>query len=283
MRFAPSKRLRPEYRLSTGPTRIPNRPPSRCADYSRRTSRQSSRCDCPAHFSAASTGSPLAIDAFTSFARRIEIRSLAVERLRPWQANGAMAGNHAHGWDARERGEIDEPALQGTVDDRQVLHETRDRLQTASGWPYRGRSGRNPCAPAARPASRESFRRDRAPCDRRRSRLAGTSLHLVDELVANDPAKRLEIEFAAHRQGSRQIVVPDEGRPEPVEGRVAEHMIRVLMRIDDIEDGLVGVRADGGEQALRRSGRCRRCRSRPRPCRRSRSRYWRCRPNSLRS
>ena len=44
--------------------------------------------------------------------------------------------------------------------------------------------------------------------------------------------------------------MPDEGRPEPVEGRVAEHMIRVLMRIDDIEDGLVGVRADGGEQAL---------------------------------
>ena len=74
--------------------------------------------------------------------------------------------------------------------------------------------------------------------------------HLVDELVANDPAKRLEIEFAAHRQGSRQIAVADKGRAKPVEGRVAEDVIRMLMRVDDIEDRLLGAGADGGEQPL---------------------------------
>ncbi len=74
------------------------------------------------------------------------------------------------------------------------------------------------------------------------------SLHLVDELVANDPAKRLEVEWAAHRQGSRQIVVADEGRPDPVESGVAEDVIGMLMGIDDIEDGFIRVGADGGEQ-----------------------------------
>ena len=76
------------------------------------------------------------------------------------------------------------------------------------------------------------------------------SLHLADELVANDPAKRLEIEFAAHRQGSRQIVVADKGRPDPVESGVAEDVIRMLMGVDDIEDGLIRLGADGGEQPL---------------------------------
>jgi hypothetical protein len=74
--------------------------------------------------------------------------------------------------------------------------------------------------------------------------------HLVDEFVANNPAKRLEIEFAAHRQGSRKITVADKGRAEPIERRVAEHVIRMHMRIDDIEDRLVGAGADGGKQPL---------------------------------
>ena len=76
------------------------------------------------------------------------------------------------------------------------------------------------------------------------------SLHLVDKLVANDPAKRLEIEFAAHRQGSRQIVMAHERRADPVESRVAEDVIRMLVGIDDIEDRLIGARADGGQQPL---------------------------------
>ena len=61
---------------------------------------------------------------------------------------------------------------------------------------------------------------------------------LVDELVANDPAIRLEIECAAHRQGSRQVAVADIRRPEPVEGRIAEDVIGMLMGIDDVEDRL---------------------------------------------
>jgi hypothetical protein len=74
--------------------------------------------------------------------------------------------------------------------------------------------------------------------------------HLVDELVADDPAKRLEIEFAPHRQGSRQIVVADEGRPESIKCSVAEDVIRMLVRIDDIQDRLIRAGADGGQQPL---------------------------------
>ncbi len=74
--------------------------------------------------------------------------------------------------------------------------------------------------------------------------------HLVDELVADDPAKRLEVEFAAHRQGSRQIVVADKGRANSIKGGVAKDVIRMLVGIDDIEDGFVSASADGGEQPL---------------------------------
>ena len=81
-------------------------------------------------------------------------------------------------------------------------------------------------------------------------KVGGMSSHLVDELVANDPAKRLEIELAAHRQGSRKIAVADKCRPEPVKSGVAEDVIRMHMRIDDIEDRLVGVGADSGKQPL---------------------------------
>ncbi len=76
------------------------------------------------------------------------------------------------------------------------------------------------------------------------------SSHLIDELVADDPPKRLEIECAARRQGSRQIVVAGEGRADSIKGGVAKDVIRVLMRVDDIEDGFVGASADGGEQPL---------------------------------
>jgi hypothetical protein len=74
--------------------------------------------------------------------------------------------------------------------------------------------------------------------------------HLVDELVANDPAKRLEIEFAAHRQCPRQIVMADEGRAKSIERRVTEDVIRMLVRIDDIQDRLIGAGADSGQQPL---------------------------------
>ena len=73
---------------------------------------------------------------------------------------------------------------------------------------------------------------------------------LVDKLVADDPAVRLEIECAAHRQGSRQVAVADERRPEPVEGRIAEDVIGMLMGIDHIEDGLRRARTNGSEQSL---------------------------------
>src|SRR5580700_11854352 len=53
--------------------------------------------------------------------------------------------------------------------------------------------------------------------------------HLVDKLVANDPAKRLEVEFAAHRQGSRQIVMADKGRSDTIKGGIAKNVIGVLM------------------------------------------------------
>ena len=74
--------------------------------------------------------------------------------------------------------------------------------------------------------------------------------HLVDELVANDPPKRLQVEFAAHRQRSWQIVVADKSRAKPIKGGVAKDVIGMLMRIDDIEDGLARASADGGEQPL---------------------------------
>ncbi len=42
----------------------------------------------------------------------------------------------------------------------------------------------------------------------------------------------------------------DEGRSEPLEGRVAENVIRVLVGVDDIEDRLLRAGADGGEESL---------------------------------
>ena len=45
-------------------------------------------------------------------------------------------------------------------------------------------------------------------------------------------------------------MVADKGRSDPVESGVAEDVIRMLMGIDDIEDGLIRLGADGGEQPL---------------------------------
>ena len=158
-----------------------------------------------------------------------------------------MAGNDPHGGNLRQRGEVDsqpfnEPSMIGRC-------FTKTRSPANSVFVTSIEDGEVAIRMRRRPGLQ--FQRPSAEIERHAigdDQSWRNELHLVDELVADDPAKRLEVEFAAHRQGSRQIVVADKGRADPLESRISEHMIRMLVRIDDIEDGLIRARADGGEQ-----------------------------------
>src|SRR6185437_10132348 len=64
--------------------------------------------------------------------------------------------------------------------------------------------------------------------------------------VAEDRAELLEIERAAGGERARQVLVADEDGAEAC--RIAENVIGMFMRVDDIENRLVGEVADGGEE-----------------------------------
>ncbi len=64
--------------------------------------------------------------------------------------------------------------------------------------------------------------------------------YLVDQLVAHGTSKCIEIELSARGQGAWQVRVADKGRFVLHESAVAEKMIGVAMRIDDVPDRLVG-------------------------------------------
>ncbi len=60
------------------------------------------------------------------------------------------------------------------------------------------------------------------------------NLHFVDEAIAEHGAKCLEIVVAPRRQRAGQVLVADKNGSVLREGRVAEHMIRMDMGIDDV-------------------------------------------------
>src|SRR5258705_6475582 len=64
--------------------------------------------------------------------------------------------------------------------------------------------------------------------------------NLVDQLIAHGAAKCIEIELSARGQRAWQVRVADKGRSVLRESAVAEKMIGVAVRIDDIPDRLVG-------------------------------------------
>ena len=75
--------------------------------------------------------------------------------------------------------------------------------------------------------------------------------HLGHEIIAHRAAKRVEIKPAARGQRLRQVPMADEDRGGRLvlEGRVAEHVVGMHMRVDDVANGLGRTSADGGHKA----------------------------------
>jgi hypothetical protein len=90
----------------------------------------------------------------------------------------------------------------------------------------------------------------------------GHDAHFVDQLVAHRPSKSIEIELPARRQRPGQVLVTDEHGAVAQEGRVAEDMIGMAVRVDDMPDGL-SVRARMAASSRPPHARCLRYRSPP--------------------
>src|SRR5205823_5698553 len=71
---------------------------------------------------------------------------------------------------------------------------------------------------------------------------------LVDQLIAHGTAKCVEIESSACGQRTWQVRVTDKGRALPHESAVAEEMIGMAVRIDDVADRLAGPGTNGCHQ-----------------------------------
>src|SRR4051794_37704763 len=93
-------------------------------------------------------------------------------------------------------------------------------------------------------ASRAESQIERAADEQRRWHDAD----LIDQLVAHGPAKCIEIELSARSQRTRQVRVTDKGRSVLHESAIAEHVIGMAMRVDDVADRLAGPGANGCHQ-----------------------------------
>src|SRR6478735_3856055 len=72
--------------------------------------------------------------------------------------------------------------------------------------------------------------------------------YLVDQLVAHGSAKCIEIELSARGECAWQVRVADKGRAILHESAIAEHVVGMAMRIDDVADRLSGPGANGCQQ-----------------------------------
>src|SRR6185437_9351278 len=109
-----------------------------------------------------------------------------------------------------------EPALERAVDDRQMLNENEVAGEQRPG----GLIERGQIAVGMRRRPGLQFKRPSAQVERHAvgdSEGGGNDLDLIDQLVADDPAKRLEIELAAHGERPGKIAVADKGRPQALE------------------------------------------------------------------
>src|SRR4051794_20731131 len=75
-------------------------------------------------------------------------------------------------------------------------------------------------------------------------------LNLTDQLVAHQSAERIEIELPACRQRARQVLVSDENRRLVRKCRIAEHMVRMRMRVDDVADRLRSHLSNRSQESL---------------------------------
>src|SRR5438874_1068783 len=70
----------------------------------------------------------------------------------------------------------------------------------------------------------------------------------IDQLATHDAAERIDIKWSACSQCPRQVFMTDKLCSIPHEGGVAEDVIGMAMRVDDVTDRLVGIGANGREQ-----------------------------------
>jgi hypothetical protein len=67
-------------------------------------------------------------------------------------------------------------------------------------------------------------------------------LDAFHQYVANLPAIALQVEIATGGQRARQIVVADDSGADLAECRIAENMVGMHVRVDEVAEGFVGHR-----------------------------------------
>ena len=125
------------------------------------------------------------------------------------------------------------------LDEEKIAGKKRRRLLVEDAEVgIRMRGGPGPQDEAPRAQIQHHFRLD----EKRR----GNRLHLIDELIPHRAAEGRPIIIHAGRHRGRQSSMADELRSLLEKGRVAEHVIGMIMRVDDVANGFVRDRPDGG-------------------------------------
>src|SRR5204863_9988238 len=113
------------------------------------------------------------------------------------------------------------------------LIEHREVAVAMRGWPRPQDEGAFAQIQVERAADEQRWRHD---------------ADLVDQLIAHGTAKCVEIELSACGQRTWQVRVTDKGRALLHESAIAEKMIGMAVRIDDVPDRLAGPGTNGCHQ-----------------------------------
>src|SRR5262247_3955255 len=173
----------------------------------------------------------------------LKIAPLRRERIRP-RGNRAMAGDHALRRQARQRIEHAQPAAQAAVKDRNVVEEHEVarqqglRLLVEHREVGVGMGGRPRMENQPAPAEVENILAVDQPGGR-------DDFYPGHQVVAEDAAEIAQVERAARRQAAWQVLVADEDGVAR-EGGIAEHVVGMGVRVDDVAHRLRGHAADGG-------------------------------------
>ena len=178
----------------------------------------------------------------------LEVAPFVCNRAAPIADDRAMSGNNADGRNAQQLRQVGEKAANAAVDAPAHARRTADRRQTAWNSSRRRPSDRCRYAPAGQ-AFRVSIRPPRSSCiSSSTSSVGGTIFTSSISASPSTLAKCLQVKFAPRRQRARQILVPDKNGSIPHERRVAEDVIGMNVRVDDIANRLWRHGADRSQQ-----------------------------------
>src|SRR5258708_6716874 len=163
----------------------------------------------------------------------LEVAALILDSASPIADDRAMPGNNALGGHMAQLLQVGEKAANAAIDHRhmpdeqEITGKQRGTLAVEDRQIIVGMRGRPGLQSQYSPAEIKLH----LVVDDKRGR---HNLHFVDQCIAEQSTKGLQVKLSSCRQRTRQIPVPDKDRPLASECGVAKQMIRMNMRVDDV-------------------------------------------------